>query len=1058
MSGAQSRVSPTHPAAGTSRIIVRREIDAPDDLDKEWSEQHRIFSELISSCSGETEIVSVLQERVAESPERHREVTMALLYGMIADAAQAPALLRYLTLAVRDGYQACIGQLHRVILEKLPRLTEGARAQVLWLARQLVALDVPDIESVLASLCRQVAGGNVSAPNVALASGLLSLLSEHRAWLAAHPKLVPMVFYTFARVAADHSGSARLLELRQREAIFALQLWRERAGDCAVIGRDLVRVLQDVAKVPEFEEVWASLLGAPAPAGVQQAAVPELEALLATRTPRAFLQSRVTPDMEAHLRFLMSHVRSGQQKRYQAWFAGRYLAGPESDSLVPDLVRFVCGVFHPSNEMLARNLVPRYALIGWLLRAVRTAHAAANVKLALFFDWLHYEPARDNLMNLEPGLLLMVHSLPKYSPSRAPAPPRPAPPRREGAAGGRAALLEFVVLAVEAYDPPRRARIAASVTASFRTLTSRGVLPDLAPLANCDALELLLRDRLRALAPGMCGSDSAAPDAGPAPRRARGGGEAALAGLRGGRGRRGHGDRLGGRGERLGAGEAGRVEPDSVLGVALAQLADATAARQARPAPPARAGRGVTGRRGGGRRRAGAALRPPSSRSSAPSSPWRAARTPAPPRPPPSAPAGGPAGHRERPEAAAAVARALAAAEPPAPASSPDPPQGLHAALFRRCALSQRCILLLRHLQGLEPATGYRFLHHLLASNRLLPAELLPGAGAAAGGGRGAGRARAALQPYEHLVESFGELAPADALARDLAVRPRPAPAPHPPSRPAAGVRGGERGGAVALAAGALEHLPELAVGSAAVAHLGVRGAAGAVGAAGAEFGARPADALSLASAALRLPGLCPSRHGEALAGAAALLRGLSDVPPAATDLLLPSPRPGPAGRRRPRPASHPRPPRRQHPRLLGLGPPRLPPFPPPARPAAPSSAAAKELRQRAERAARLLAALARLAPPAPAPPPPRRPPGAALYAHEEVRRAITRLGLAGAFAPEPDPGPKRPASDRDEPGEGKGAKRAAQGPDEGGEEEGEAGPDDESPGKRRSKRLRKGS
>ena len=45
----------------------------------------------------------------------------------------------------------------------------------------------------------------------------------------------------------------------------------------------------------------------------------------------------------------------------------QYLSTPESLQMVPELVRFVCCVIHPPNEILQSDIVPRWALIGWLL-------------------------------------------------------------------------------------------------------------------------------------------------------------------------------------------------------------------------------------------------------------------------------------------------------------------------------------------------------------------------------------------------------------------------------------------------------------------------------------------------------------------------------------------------------------------------------------------------------------------------------------------------------------------------------------------------------------------
>ena len=45
----------------------------------------------------------------------------------------------------------------------------------------------------------------------------------------------------------------------------------------------------------------------------------------------------------------------------------RFLSSKHSDLVVADLVRFVCVVFHPNNKLLQSPVVPRWALLGWIL-------------------------------------------------------------------------------------------------------------------------------------------------------------------------------------------------------------------------------------------------------------------------------------------------------------------------------------------------------------------------------------------------------------------------------------------------------------------------------------------------------------------------------------------------------------------------------------------------------------------------------------------------------------------------------------------------------------------
>ena len=60
----------------------------------------------------------------------------------------------------------------------------------------------------------------------------------------------------------------------------------------------------------------------------------------------------------------------------------------------------------------------RWAVIGWLLLQCKSNSIAAECKLALFFDWLTFSATGtggggggDNIMNIEPAVLVMYHNL-----------------------------------------------------------------------------------------------------------------------------------------------------------------------------------------------------------------------------------------------------------------------------------------------------------------------------------------------------------------------------------------------------------------------------------------------------------------------------------------------------------------------------------------------------------------------------------------------------------------------------------------------------------------------
>jgi integrator complex subunit 3 len=113
------------------------------------------------------------------------------------------------------------------------------------------------------------------------------------------------VVYTYLRVIEDHY---HVPQLREKEVRFVVSIMRDRFSDVIVIGRDLVRVLQQVAKIPQFAALWTDIQMSPKNLSPTFAGITQL---MRTRTSRRFLQSRITPEMEKKLVFLTSQVNIG---------------------------------------------------------------------------------------------------------------------------------------------------------------------------------------------------------------------------------------------------------------------------------------------------------------------------------------------------------------------------------------------------------------------------------------------------------------------------------------------------------------------------------------------------------------------------------------------------------------------------------------------------------------------------------------------------------------------------------------------------------------------------
>ncbi|NWI66159.1 INT3 protein, partial [Todus mexicanus] len=305
---------------------------------------------------------------------------------------------RDLALVSRDGMNIVLNKINHILMEKYLKLQDTCRTQLVWLLRELVKSGVLGADGVCMTFMKQIAGDpcvTCSGCHRFFSAEFFSFIC--REWVLKSSLLIAMAVYTYLRLIVDHHGTAQLQALRQKEVDFCISLLRERFMDCFMIGRDLVRLLQNVARIPEFEQLWKDIIHNPQVLSAQFTGVLQL---LQSRTSRKFLACRLTPDMETKLLFMTSRVRFGQQKRYQDWFQRQYLSTPDSQSLRCDLIRYICGVVHPSNEVLSSDILPRWAIIGWLLTTCTSNVAASNAKLALFYDWLFFNPEKDSIMNI----------------------------------------------------------------------------------------------------------------------------------------------------------------------------------------------------------------------------------------------------------------------------------------------------------------------------------------------------------------------------------------------------------------------------------------------------------------------------------------------------------------------------------------------------------------------------------------------------------------------------------------------------------------------------------
>lgn len=318
-------------------------------------------------------------------------------------------------LTTRDGPSQLPLFINQILTEHYNRLSEESQTNLLTICKELLRTHFPNIENIFYNLIRNIVSGDISAKNLKLLENILDILIENQQWYEDNIQMLQFVLFKYLRLIADHNQQHSCFG---KEVKFCNNLLRKHFPHFISIGRDLIRLLLQIARIQEFSQIWKDILTNPS----NLAPNFNLINIMKTRTPKKFIRLLVTVDAEKKLSFLITNVRFVNLKRHQDWLFRQYLSNDQHQMIRIDFIRYICTSIHPSNDILAADYIPRWAVIGALLTNYHNQVVISLCKLTLFYDWLFFDinDLNNNLiMDLEPGLLLMNFSLKNYPPLTA---------------------------------------------------------------------------------------------------------------------------------------------------------------------------------------------------------------------------------------------------------------------------------------------------------------------------------------------------------------------------------------------------------------------------------------------------------------------------------------------------------------------------------------------------------------------------------------------------------------------------------------------------------------
>ncbi|KAI9287172.1 protein-domain-containing protein [Umbelopsis sp. AD052] len=450
-----------------SRLLDLDPVDHPDKHDEEMGKCYEEF--LINTGAMSTnELHAYVHDTAAV-----RATMLALLYSVLTDRTKADSDFELLRVSNRDNYGTILRELEHLIESPyFPRMKSDVRRQLFWMVDRLTAANVAGVETLHLQLLRQIPGGDISQSTATLCKLLLDLCETHRIWVEGRTRVLHAYVYIFLRTIADHK-SASLRELQQSEIVLIIKLLRHNWLSCCAMGRDLIRALQDVSKIPEIASLWEDILNRPQSL---HKSFDGMLSILQTQTPPELLRFRLTPQMEMSLRWIFDKLTASNYQRNLEWFVKRWLSSPATEHFYADVIRYIVAGWYPSNELLQSNKVPRYAIIGTLFTYIKSHVTAANVKLSLFLDWLFFADD-SNIMLIEPAMLLMERSI-KYHPYIT------------------GMLVEFLRFAVDEYHPTLSGHIMKCVGTGMKNLLRKGVIKRLTTIYNYPTIDDVTKRQL----------------------------------------------------------------------------------------------------------------------------------------------------------------------------------------------------------------------------------------------------------------------------------------------------------------------------------------------------------------------------------------------------------------------------------------------------------------------------------------------------------------------------------------------------------------------------------
>ncbi len=176
-----------------------------------------------------------------------------------------------------------------------------------------------------------------------------------------------------------------------------------------------------------------------------------------------YVHVNIPPLLEKMLTFILTNVKRTHYSRYMSWLIKKFEISCDVDSgILIDVTRYLitCSSHFqkkPGEKFDKIEVTPRWLVIGYILKLCKNEILSAELKQAIYYDWLFYSKERDQFSLLEAGISVLFNSIKDFPQLTM-------------------ELIEFLFTYSENFDPLNKAQIKNSVAEAFQQAEVYGMI------------------------------------------------------------------------------------------------------------------------------------------------------------------------------------------------------------------------------------------------------------------------------------------------------------------------------------------------------------------------------------------------------------------------------------------------------------------------------------------------------------------------------------------------------------------------------------------------------